>query len=414
MLQATYCGHIGFEYMHINDVEERRFIQDRIESAEDTVQFTPEGKQSILAKVIQAEQWEKFLARKYVGTKRFGLDGGESAVPALEAVIKYGGLMGVEEIDVGMAHRGRLNILTNVMGKPYRAIFHEFAGGATNPADVGGSGDVKYHLGTSSDREFDGIKVHLSLLPNPSHLEAVDPVVLGKARAVQTIKGDKHGKTVLPILLHGDAAFAGQGVVWECLSFSGLPGYGTGGDDPFHHQQPGRLHHQPAVRRARRPIRRTSPRASRRRSSTSTATIPKRSPSAASWRPSSARRFGRDIVIDMWCYRRFGHNEGDEPSFTQPLMYAAIKTHPPISEIYGKRLIGRRRRRPGVDRPADQGLCRAPRRGVRGRDLLSAEQGRLVRRPLGGARPSRRAGARPAQHRRPRSTTRRCATSARS
>src|SRR5215210_7522569 len=196
ILQDTYCGHIGFEYMHINDLEERRFIQDRIESADETVQFTPEGKQSILTKVIQAEQWEKFLAKKYVGTKRFGLDGGESAVPALEAVIKYGGMYGVEEIDLGMAHRGRLNILSNVMGKRAQAIFHEFAGGATNPADVGGSGDVKYHLGTSSDREFDGNKVHLTLLPNPSHLEAVDPVVLGKARAVMTAKGDKHGKTV--------------------------------------------------------------------------------------------------------------------------------------------------------------------------------------------------------------------------
>src|SRR5690242_13135713 len=201
VLQETYCGHIGFEYMHISDVEERRFIQDRIESHEETVQFTPEGKQAILAKVIEGEQWEKFLARKYVGTKRFGLDGGESAIPALEAVIKYGGQLGVEEIDVGMSHRGRLNVLSNVMGKPYRAIFHEFAGGATNPADVGGSGDVKYHLGTSSDREFEGIKVHLSLLPNPSHLEAVDPVVLGKARATMTFKDDKHGKKVLPLLL---------------------------------------------------------------------------------------------------------------------------------------------------------------------------------------------------------------------
>ena len=183
VLQRNYCGHIGFEYMHINDLEERRFIQDRIEGAEETIQFTPEGKQSILTKVIHAEQWEKFLAKKYVGTKRFGLDGGESAVPALEAVIKYGGQYGVEEIDVGMAHRGRLNILSNVMGKKAQAIFHEFAGGATNPADVGGSGDVKYHLGTSSDREFDGNQVHLSLTANPSHLEIVDPVVLGKVRA---------------------------------------------------------------------------------------------------------------------------------------------------------------------------------------------------------------------------------------
>jgi 2-oxoglutarate dehydrogenase E1 component len=338
VLQDTYCGHIGFEYMHINEVEERRFIQERIEKPEDTVQFTPEGKQSILTKVIHAEQWEKFLARKYVGTKRFGLDGGESAVPALEAVIKYGGQYGVCEIDVGMAHRGRLNILSNVMGKPAKAIFHEFAGGATNPADVGGSGDVKYHLGTSSDREFDGNKVHLSLLPNPSHLEAVDPVVLGKARASQTIRGDKQGDTVLPMLLHGDAAFAGQGVVWECLSFSGLPGYATGGTIHFI------INNQVGFT--------TSPQFAR--SSPYPSDVAKGiqapilhvngdDPEAVTWCCKLAiefrQRFNRDIVIDMWCYRRFGHNEGDEPSFTQPLMYAAIKQHPPISQIYGKKLI---------------------------------------------------------------------------
>lgn len=337
VLQQTYCGHIGFEYMHINEVEERRFIQDRIEKPEETVQFTPEGKQSILGKVIQAEQWEKFLARKYVGTKRFGLDGGESAVPALEAVIKYGGMYGVEEIDVGMAHRGRLNVLTNVMGKKAEAIFHEFAGGATNPADVGGSGDVKYHLGTSSDREFDGNKVHLTLLPNPSHLEAVDPVVLGKARAVMTYKGDFEGKKVLPMLLHGDAAFAGQGVVWECLSFSGLPGYGTGGTIHFI------INNQVGFT--------TSPQFAR--SSPYPSDVAKGiqapilhvngdDPEAVTWCCKLAtefrQQFGRDIVIDMWCYRRFGHNEGDEPSFTQPIMYAAIKKHPFVSELYGKRL----------------------------------------------------------------------------
>jgi 2-oxoglutarate dehydrogenase E1 component len=338
VLQANYCRHIGFEYMHINDVDERRFIQERIEGKEAAIQFTPEGKQSILTKVIQAEQWEKFLARKYVGTKRFGLDGGEGAVPALEAVIKYGGQFGVEEIDVGMAHRGRLNILANVMGKPTRAIFNEFAGGATNPADVGGSGDVKYHLGTSSDREFDGNKVHLSLLPNPSHLEAVDPVVLGKARAVQTLKGDKQGDTVLPILLHGDAAFAAQGVVWECLSFSGLPGYETGGTIHFI------INNQVGFT--------TSPQFAR--SSPYPSDVAKGiqapilhvngdDPEAVTFACKLAiefrQTFNRDIVIDMWCYRRFGHNEGDEPSFTQPLMYAAIKKHPPISEIYGQRLI---------------------------------------------------------------------------
>src|SRR3982751_5658365 len=208
ILQRNYCGHIGLEYMHINDVEERRFLQDRMEGKDAEISFTPEGKQSILTKVIHAEQWEKFLARKYVGTKRFGLDGGESMVPALEAVIKYGGQLGVRDVVLGMSHRGRLNVLANVMGKPYRVIFSEFAGGSANPEDVGGSGDVKYHLGTSSDREFDGISVHLSLVPNPSHLEAVDPVVLGKTRAIQTIAGDLETHTAsLPVLIHGDAAF---------------------------------------------------------------------------------------------------------------------------------------------------------------------------------------------------------------
>jgi 2-oxoglutarate dehydrogenase E1 component len=338
MLRSTYCGHIGFEYMHINDLGERRFIQDRIEGAEETVRFTPEGKKSILEKVIHGEQWEKFLARKYVGTKRFGLDGGESMIPALEAVIKYGGLTGVEEIALGMAHRGRLNVLSNVMGKPYRAIFHEFAGGATNPADVGGSGDVKYHLGTSSDREFDGVSVHLSLLPNPSHLEAVDPVVLGKVRAAQTLKGDHEGDTVLPILLHGDSAFAGQGIVAECFGFSGLPGYETGGTLHFI------INNQVGFT--------TSPQFAR--SSPYPSDVAKSvqapilhvngdDPEAVTFCCKLAieyrQCFNRDIVIDMWCYRRFGHNEGDEPSFTQPLMYAAIKQHPPVSSIYGEKLV---------------------------------------------------------------------------
>src|SRR5436190_398851 len=271
----------------------------------------------------------------------------------LDRPIWVGGVLGFREASVreivhvlqstycghiGMAHRGRLNILTNVMGKPYRAIFHEFAGGATNPADVGGSGDVKYHLGTSSDREFDGIKVHLSLLPNPSHLEAVDPVVLGKTRAVQTIKGDTQGDKILPMLLHGDASFAGQGVVWECLSFSGLPGYGTGGTIHFI------INNQVGFT--------TSPQFAR--SSPYPSDVAKGiqapilhvngdDPEAVTFCCKLAiefrQRFNRDIVIDMWCYRRFGHNEGDEPSFTQPLMYQEIRQHPPVSALYGKKLV---------------------------------------------------------------------------
>jgi len=338
VLRANYCGKVGLEYMHINDLEERRFLQARMEGRDAEIRFTPEGKQAILAKVIEGEQWEKFLARKYVGTKRFGLDGGESMIPALEAVIKYAGLAGVEDMILGMAHRGRLNVLANVMGKPYRAIFSEFAGGATNPADVGGSGDVKYHLGTSSDREFDGIKVHLSLLPNPSHLEAVNPVVLGKARAQQVARDDEHGNTVLPVLLHGDAAFAGQGIVAEILAFSGLPGYGTGGTLHFI------INNQVGFT--------TSPQFAR--SSPYPSDIAKSvqapilhvngdDPEAVTFACKLAvefrHAFHRDIVIDMWCYRRFGHNEGDEPSFTQPLMYDAIRKHPPVSQLYAKRLV---------------------------------------------------------------------------
>ena len=272
VLQANYCGSVGLEYMHINDLEERRFLQDRMEGKDAAISFTPEGKRSILEKVIHGEQWEK--SPRNMSEPSASGSTAASAIPALEAVIKYGGQYGVEEIAIGMAHRGRLNVLSNVMGKPYRAIFHEFAGGATNPADVGGSGDVKYHLGTSTDREFDGNTVHLSLLPNPSHLEAVDPVV-GKARASQTCKGDVEGDSVLPLLLHGDAAFAGQGIVAECFGFSGLPDTRPAGRSISSSTIRSASPPRPSSR-ARRPIRRTSPRASRRRSSTSTATIPKR------------------------------------------------------------------------------------------------------------------------------------------
>jgi 2-oxoglutarate dehydrogenase E1 component len=338
-LRANYCGNVGLEYMHIADVDERRFLQERMEGKDKAIQFSPEGKKAILNKVIEAEQWEKFCARKYVGTKRFGLDGGEGMIPALESVIKYGGQFGVREIVFGMAHRGRLNVLTNVMAKPFRVIFHEFGGGSDNPDDVSGSGDVKYHLGTSTDREFDGIKVHMSLVANPSHLEAEDPVVLGKTRAIQTIAGDlSEHKTALPVLIHGDAAFAGQGIVWECLGFSGIRGYNTGGCIHFV------INNQIGFT--------TSPQFAR--SSPYPSDVAKGvqapifhvngdDPEAVTFACKMAiefrQRFHRDIVIDMWCYRRFGHNEGDEPSFTQPLMYDRIRQHPPVSEIYGQRLI---------------------------------------------------------------------------
>lgn len=338
ILRKNYCGPVGLEYMHLSDVEERRFLQDRIEGQNKVITFTPEGKRAILHAVIRGEEYEKFLGKKYVGTKRFGLDGGESMIPALEAVIKYGGQYGVREIIYGMAHRGRLNVLANVMSKPYRVIFHEFSGGSANPEDVGGSGDVKYHLGTSTDREFDGIKVHMSLVPNPSHLETVDPVVLGKTRAQQAIRDDltKH-EQVLPVLIHGDAAFAGQGIVWECFGLSGVRGYNTGGCIHFV------INNQIGFT--------TSPKFAR--SSPYPSDVAKGiqapilhvngdNPEAVTFACKLAieyrQQFKRDIVIDMWCYRRFGHNEGDEPSFTQPLMYDKIRQHPRVSELYATRL----------------------------------------------------------------------------
>ncbi len=339
ILRANYCGNVGLEYMHIADVEERRFLQDRMEGHDKAIDFTPQGKKAILNKVIEAEEWEKFLGRKYVGTKRFGLDGGESMIPALESVIKYGGQTGVRDIVFGMAHRGRLNVLANVLAKPLRVIFHEFSGGSANPEDVGGSGDVKYHLGTSTDREFDGVKVHLSLVANPSHLEAADPVVLGKCRAIQTVAGDlKEHTGSLPVLIHGDAAMAGQGIVWECLGFSGIRGYNTGGCVHFI------INNQIGFT--------TSPQFAR--SSPYSSDVAKGvqapifhvngdDPEAVTFATKMAiefrQQFHRDLVIDMWCYRRFGHNEGDEPSFTQPLMYDRIRKHPPVSAVYAERLI---------------------------------------------------------------------------
>ncbi|MDE1916148.1 MAG: 2-oxoglutarate dehydrogenase E1 component [Sphingomonadales bacterium] len=345
ILRRNYCGKVGLEYMHIADTEERRFLQDRMEGADKHIDFTPEGKKAILGAVVRGEQFEKFCGKKWVGTKRFGLDGGESMIPALEAVIKYGGQLGVKEIVYGMAHRGRLNVLANVMAKPYKVIFHEFSGGTANPEDVGGSGDVKYHLGTSTDRDFDGIKVHMSLMPNPSHLETVDPVVLGKTRAYQVLRDDigtdigegALHKQVLPVLIHGDAAFAGQGIIWECFGLSGVKGYNTGGCIHFIINNQIGFTTSPQFSRG-------SPYPSDVAKGVQAPIIhvngddPEAVTFACKLGMDYRQTFGRDIVIDMWCYRRFGHNEGDEPSFTQPLMYAQIRKHPPVSELYSKRL----------------------------------------------------------------------------
>ena len=341
ILRRTYCQTLGVEFMHISNAAQKSWIQERIEGRDKEITFTREGKRAILNKLVEAEGFEKYLDVKFTGTKRFGLDGGESLIPALEQIIKRGGNLGVREITLGMSHRGRLNVLTQVMGKPHRVLFHEFKGGSATPDDIEGSGDVKYHLGASSDREFDNNKVHLSLTPNPSHLEIVDPVTLGKVRAKQ----DQHGATpedrtmVLPLLIHGDAAFAGQGVVAECFGLSDLKGYKTGGSLHFI------VNNQIGFT--------TYPRYSR--SSPYPSDVAKMiealifhvngdDPEAVVFAAKVAteyrQKFAKPVVIDMFCYRRFGHNEGDEPSFTQPLMYKKIRSHPSTLEIYSKKLVG--------------------------------------------------------------------------
>ena len=345
ILNRTYCSTVGIEFMHISDPEEKSWLQQRIEGKDKEITFTDLGKEFILKKLIEAEGFEKYLHKKFVGTKRFGLDGAETVIPAMEQIIKKGGQLGVTEIVIGMPHRGRLGVLATVMGKAYREIFHEFAGGSVMPEDVAGSGDVKYHLGTSSDRIFDDNKVHISLTANPSHLEAVDPVVLGRTRAKQAHLRTDEGKTrqesfnaVMPILLHGDAAFAGQGIVAECFALSGLRGHKTGGTIHII------VNNQIGFT--------TSP--SFARSSPYPSDVAKfiNAPIlhvngddceaviyAARVATEFRQKFNKDVVIDVFCYRRFGHNEGDDPTFTQPLMYKKIKTHKSVADTYASKVI---------------------------------------------------------------------------
>jgi 2-oxoglutarate dehydrogenase E1 component len=342
IVRRTYCGNVGVQYMHISDPAEKAWIQERIEGKDKEITFTPDGKKAILKKLIETEGFERFLHKRFPGTKRFGLDGAEAMVPAMEQIIKRGGALGVDEIVIGMPHRGRLNVLAAVMGKPYRVIFHEFQGGSSLPSDIEGSGDVKYHLGASSDREFDGNKVHLSLTANPSHLEIVNPVVIGKARAKQTLEyREDHTADrgrVMPLILHGDAAFAGQGVVAECFALSELKGYKTGGTIHFI------VNNQIGFT--------TSPRNSRSSPYPSDTALMVQAPilhvngddpEAVTFATKVAteyrQMFGKDTVIDMFCYRRFGHNEGDDPTFTQPVMYAKIRDLPTVRELYADRLV---------------------------------------------------------------------------
>ena len=337
-VRETYCGHIGVEYMHITSTEEKVWIQDRIEAIHNHTDFTDFGKVTILERLTEAETFEQFLNVKYTGTKRFGLDGAESLVPGLEQVLKRGSQLGVEEVVIGMPHRGRLNVLANVMNKPFSAIFSEFQGTSATPEDVQGSGDVKYHLGTSADREFDGKQVHLSLAANPSHLEAVDPVVVGKVRAKQRQRGDKERRKVLGLLMHGDAAFGGQGIVAETFGLSDIKGYRTGGT--IHvvvNNQIGFTTNPAATRTSRYPteIAKMAQAPIFHVNGDDPEAVIHVARIAAEFR----HEFRKDVVIDMWCYRRFGHNEGDEPAFTQPRMYRAIADHLSVREIYANQLI---------------------------------------------------------------------------
>ena len=338
IVKRTYCGTFALQYMHISNPEEAGWLKERIEGYGKEIAFTREGRKAILNKLVEAEGFEKFLHVKYMGTKRFGLDGGESLIPAMEQIIKRGGQLGLKEIVIGMPHRGRLSVLANVMGKPYRAIFNEFQGGSFKPEDVDGSGDVKYHLGASSDREFDGNSVHLSLTANPSHLEAVNPVVLGKVRAKQDQKNDEARTSVLPVLLHGDAAFAGQGVVAEGFGLSGLKGHKTGGT--MHIVVNNQIGFTTAPHFSR-----SSP------YPTDIALMveapifhvngddPEAVVHAAKVATEFRQKFGKDVVLDIFCYRRFGHNEGDEPMFTNPIMYKKIKGHKTTLQLYTERLV---------------------------------------------------------------------------
>ena len=338
VVRRDYCGTIGFEFMHLQDPDQKQWLLDRIEGADARTHLKDEGRLEILRKLTETESFERFLDRKYTGVKRFGLDGAESTLVALETIVRRAPELGIEEIVLGMPHRGRLNVLANLLGKPAAAIFNEFHGGSSTPTEIGGSGDVKYHLGASTDRDVDGHALHLSLAPNPSHLEAIDPVVRGKVRARQRQMGDTERARCVPLLLHGDAAFAGQGLVAETLLFVDLDGYRDGGcihlivnNQIGFTANPVEARSGPycsdVAKMIQAPILHVN------------GDDPEAVVHATDIAIRFRQAFKRDVVIDLYCYRRFGHNEGDEPAFTQPLMYRAIASHPTTREIYANRLV---------------------------------------------------------------------------
>ena len=339
ILKQTYCARIGVEFMHIQHPDRKSWVQLMMEGERNRQSLSPGEKTEILRQLYESEGFERFLDVKYAGAKRFSLEGSESVIPALEAVIAQASEQGVEEIVIGMAHRGRLNVLTSIMGKSYAAVFSEFQGGVTAAGDVQGSGDVKYHLGTSADRDLgSGRRLHISLTPNPSHLEAVNPVVLGKVRAKQAMRGDKARQRVMGLLIHGDAALAGQGLCSEVFELSELRGYRTGGT--VHIVVNNQIGFTTSPSQAR-----TSPYPSEvakiiqapvfHVNGDDPESVVRVCQIAADYR----QRFKADVVVDIFCYRRHGHNEGDEPAFTQPAMYRAIGERPTTRQIYTERLV---------------------------------------------------------------------------
>ena len=337
ILSETYSGSIGVEFVHIQDPDQKQWVQERIEEVRNKTHFTDKGKIAIYRRLLEAEMFEKFLDKKYLGTKRFGLVGSESTIPGIEQIIKQSCLSGIEDIYIGTAHRGRLTLLSSVMEVPLRAIMAKFQGGGEDPNEVLGSGDVKYHLGISSDREFEGKKIHLSLTPNPSHLESVDPVVVGKVRAEQTMLQDKTNDKVIGLLIHGDAAMAGQGVVAETFAMSQLRGFRTGGTIHFvinnqigfttvPHYGRSAPYCTEIAKIIQAPIFHVN--------GDDVESVVHVCRLAVEFR----NKFKTDVVVDMFCYRRSGHNEMDLPEFTQPLMYQKIKEHKTALKIYEDKL----------------------------------------------------------------------------
>ncbi len=338
ILKETYCSSIGVEFLHIQQADQKQWVQERIEEVRNKTNFTSEGKKAIYKRIVESEMFEQFLDKKFLGTKRYGIEGGESMIPGIEQIVKQACISGIEDIIIGTAHRGRLTLLSSVLEMSYKNILAKFQGSLNDPNEVLGSGDVKYHLGVSTDREFENKKIHLSLTSNPSHLEAVNPVVVGKVRAKQTLSKDKNTDKVIGLLIHGDAAVAGQGIVAETFAMSQLRGFRTGGTIHFviNNQigfttmpQYGRSapYCTEIAKMVQAPIFHVN------------GDDPEAVVHVCRLATEFRNKFKVDVVVDMFCYRRSGHNEADEPSFTQPLMYQAIKDHPTTRKIYETRLI---------------------------------------------------------------------------